>query len=74
MRTKLTADQCPKIEHHAHPSAGSEGALLSLCMLYQIVSQKRGIASPLIANTKMILLDLLFDKADARLKTDGVIN
>mgnify|MGYP000908074997 FL=1 len=64
---KIPADQCPKIEHHAHPSAGSEGVVELMYALIRIVSEKEGIASPLIAN-KDDLTDLLLDKKDARLK------
>ena len=65
---KTPADQCPKIEHHAHPSAGSEGVVELMYALIRIVSEKEGIASPLIAN-KDDLTDLLLDRSDARLKT-----
>ena len=64
---KTLADQCPKIEHHTHPTAGSEGVVELMYALIRIVSEKEGIASPLIAN-KDDLIDLLLDKDDARLK------
>lgn len=64
---KVPADQCPKIEHHSHPSVGSEGVVELMYSLVRIVSEKEGIASPLIAN-KDDLIDLLLNKDGAKLK------
>ncbi len=45
MVKKTPADQCPKIERHAHPSAGSEGVVELMYALIRIVSEKKNCIS-----------------------------
>lgn len=62
----IPPEECPVIEHHSRPAAGSEGVLELMYALVKIVSEKEGIAPQLIAN-KNDLADLLAQKKDSKL-------
>ena len=64
--TACTADECPKMERHARPSADTESVIDLMYAVLRLISERSGVATQLIA-TRDDLLEFVQDRGSSSL-------
>ena len=66
--TACTADECPKMERHARPSADTESVIDLMYAVLRLISERSGVATQLIA-TRDDLLEFVQDRGSSSLSS-----